>query len=50
MRPVVGVAIGPAIRVQGDARSRPDVLALTDRLMLELGLAVKQARMLAGEN
>ena len=50
MRPVVGVAIGTAIRVQGDARSRPDVLALTDRLMLELGLAVKQARMLAGEN
>ena len=41
LRPVVGVVVGPAIQVQGDARSRPDVLALTDRLMF--ALTVKNA-------
>ena len=49
LRPVVGVVVGPAIQVQGDARSRPDVLALTDRLMFALGKAVEGARILAGE-
>jgi 1-acyl-sn-glycerol-3-phosphate acyltransferase len=50
LRPVVGVSMGPPIEVRGQARSRRDVLALTSRLMAELGTAVQRARILSGRD
>jgi 1-acyl-sn-glycerol-3-phosphate acyltransferase len=45
-RPVVAVVFGAPINPQGDARSRPDVRLLTDRIMGELDTVVSRARQL----
>jgi 1-acyl-sn-glycerol-3-phosphate acyltransferase len=47
VRPTVAVAIGPAIAVEGDPKSRPDVQALTDRVGVALSDQVALARRLA---
>ncbi len=44
LRPTVGVAFGPALQSVGDARSRTDVRATTDRLMEALEVQVGLAR------
>ena len=47
LRPVVGVAYGPPIAPEGSARNRPDVQALTDRIMGEIAAQVDRARRLS---
>jgi 1-acyl-sn-glycerol-3-phosphate acyltransferase len=47
IRPVVAVAFGPPIPVEGDPRSRQDVRALTDRIAEGIGASVGSARALA---
>jgi 1-acyl-sn-glycerol-3-phosphate acyltransferase len=47
LRPVVGVAYGPPIDPNGDVKHRPDVQALTDRIMTGIGTQVDRARRLA---
>jgi 1-acyl-sn-glycerol-3-phosphate acyltransferase len=47
LRPAVAVVAGAAIPPEGSARSRPDTIAHTDRLMKELAAAVDRARGLA---
>lgn len=47
LRPIVGVVYGPPIDVQGDAKHRPDVQALTDRIMGSLEALVVRARRIA---
>src|SRR5205807_3907017 len=44
LRPVVAVAFGPALEPAGDAHSRADVRAMTDRIMASLADAVGVAR------
>jgi 1-acyl-sn-glycerol-3-phosphate acyltransferase len=46
-RPPLGVAFGPPIQAEGDAKHRPDVQALTDRLGEALRAQVDMARRLA---
>ena len=46
-RPPLGVAFGPPISAEGDARHRPDVQALTDRIGEALREQVEIARRLA---
>ena len=46
-RPVVGVAFGEAICVEGDPKCRPDVQSLTDRLCEAMCAQVALARRLA---
>jgi len=48
MRPTVGVAFVAPIPAEGNARSRADSLALTERIEEGLGRAVERARRLAG--
>jgi 1-acyl-sn-glycerol-3-phosphate acyltransferase len=47
-RPIVGVSVGPPIPSTGRPRVRADVLALTERMMAELQVAVDRARRLGG--
>lgn len=47
VRPTLGVAFGPPIHPVGDAKHRPDVQALTDRLGETLHAQVEAARRLA---
>ncbi len=44
LRPVVAVSFGPALAVEGDARSRADVRSVTDRIMAALAVQVDAAR------
>ena len=46
-RPTVGIAFGPPIQTEGDAKHRPDVQALTDRLGEALCGQVEVARRLS---
>ena len=46
-RPPLGVAFGPPIQAEGDAKQRPDVQSLTDRLGEALRTEVEVARRLA---
>jgi 1-acyl-sn-glycerol-3-phosphate acyltransferase len=46
-RPRVVVMVGAAIAPEGDARSRPDVIGFTERIMDGIGEAASQARALA---
>jgi 1-acyl-sn-glycerol-3-phosphate acyltransferase len=48
LRPTVGVALLAPIPAEGNARSRADSLALTERIEEGLGRAVLEARRLAG--
>ncbi len=43
-RPTVGVAFGPPIHPKGNPKYRPDVQALTDRIMGDIGERVAKAR------
>jgi len=47
LRPVVGVAFGPPVVPEGDAKSRADVRVTTDRIMNALDAQVGAARRLA---
>lgn len=46
-RPTVAVVYGEAIRAEGDPTRRPDVQALTDRIMGDLAALVTEARRLS---
>jgi putative phosphoserine phosphatase/1-acylglycerol-3-phosphate O-acyltransferase len=46
-RPIVAVVYGEAIRAEGDPKHRPDVQALTDRIMSDLVTLVTEARRLS---
>ncbi|HEY3209540.1 MAG TPA: hypothetical protein VGL18_07045, partial [Actinomycetota bacterium] len=43
-RPTVAVVYGEPIRPEGDPKRRPDVQALTDRIMGDIAMLVAQAR------
>jgi hypothetical protein len=47
LRPVVGVAFGPPVVSEGDAKDRTDVRLATDRIMEALDAQVGVARRLA---
>lgn len=47
-RPTVAVVYGEPIRAEGDPKHRPDVQALTDRIMGDLAALVAEARRLSG--
>ena len=47
VRPGLGVAFGPPLDPQGRPRHRPDVIAMTERIMAALAPAVARARELA---
>jgi 1-acyl-sn-glycerol-3-phosphate acyltransferase len=44
LRPVVAVAFGPPVTLEGDPRSREALLAMTDRIMRALARQVEEAR------
>ncbi len=44
LRPVVVVVVGPPIAPEGDPRSKPDVRAMTDRIMAGVAEAAMEAR------
>jgi 1-acyl-sn-glycerol-3-phosphate acyltransferase len=44
IRPMVSAAFGPPVPADGDARSRPDVRAMTDRIMDALSVQVAAAK------
>lgn len=46
-RPNLAVAFGPPIPAEGNAKHRPDVQALTDRIMQDIGTLVGRAQRMA---